>query len=92
MRKKEKEGRSCLIHFLDILDNIFVSNGALITINKVLTTRDFLEQYKNDTCTKNLFACPSKLKDKKKIKNVVKVIIESGASGKFGVACVSSFT
>ena len=54
---EEEDHRSCLVHFVDkdIFDHIYLASGALLHATLVLTTRDFLEPYKQNVIDGNLF-------------------------------------
>ena len=84
---------SCLIHFLDkdILDNTYLANGALVSMRRVLTTRDFLEPYEIGVENRSLYVYSKKWRTKDQIKKVFKIHIDHEGNSQLAVAEVSNF-
>ena len=82
------------MHFVDkdIFDNTYVANGALVDIDKVLTSRDFLEPYEVDVENKNLYVYPKKWRTMNQIRKVIKIHIDHKGGSQLAVAEVSGFT
>ena len=90
----DQQGTPCLIHFVDrdIYNNSYLANGALINKKTVLTTRNFLEPYENDTRKRNLYVYPHNWKIKNQILKVEKVFIDHESNSLLAVAHVSNQT
>ena len=66
------------MHFVDrgILDNLYIANGALVDINKVLSTRDFLQSYERDIEDRKLYVYPKDWQNNRdQIRKVIKIYI-----------------
>ena len=79
------------MHFVDkdLFDHVYLANGALVDMNKVLTTRDVLEPYKNSVKEKNLFVYPEEWKIDNLTQKVTEVYIDNRGNSKLAVAKVS---
>ena len=92
---EEEDHRSCLIHFVDrnILNDLYIANGALVEMDKVITTRDFLHSYSRDIKNEQLYAYPKDWQNNRdQIRKVIKIYIDLQGSSLLAVAIVSSFT
>ena len=80
------------MHFVDkdLNPNIYIANGGLISNNKVLTTRHFLEPYEEDIENRHLTIYSSKWKTRDPLSYVNKVHIDRGGRSQLAVASVSS--
>ena len=90
---EEDDHRSCLMHFVDkdIFDHIYLASGALLHATLILTTRDFLEPYKQNVIDRNLFVYHESWKTKNQSRKVKHVYIDHVNNSQLAAAKVSSF-
>ena len=88
-----KKDGSCLMHFVDkrFFDHVYIANGALVNINKVLTTRDVLQPYENNIKQEELFVYHEEWKNDNLTQKVTEVYIDKRGISKLAVAKVSTF-
>ena len=84
---------SCLVYFVDkdIFDDIYIANGALVHMDRVLTTRNFLEPYELSINNRNLYVYPEEWRTEVQIGKVTKIYIDFRGGSQLAVAEVSSF-
>ena len=68
---------------------IFLGNGALIRVNKVLTTRELVKPYANDSIIENLFAFAPKANPIKMVNKVTRIHSKDGID--VAIVIVSNF-
>ena len=93
--KYKKEECSCLMYFVDknLIDNIYLASGALVNMNRVLSTRDFLGPYEGTVARGNLFVYPKAWRSNRiQIKRVVEIYIDHTGGSQIAVARVSNFS
>ena len=72
--------------------NVYLANGVLVDMDKVLTNRYFLERYENNIEEEELYVYCAKRLYRHDIIKVKRVEINKENNGRLAIAHVSSFT